>query len=321
MASTLPNDVDRILILGATGFVGRRLVRALTARGTPLRILVRSWSKAREIIPEGADVEVVKGDVLNPDSLRQALRGVRIAYYLIHSMGGRSVLANNHYARTDVDAARSFMAVAEEVGLGRVIYLGALGEAGASLSPHLRSRAEVAAILANGTPAATILRAAIIIGAGCSSFEMLRYLVERLPVMACPKWIDTRIQPIAIDDVVAYLIGCLDNPATADRTFDIGGPEVLTYREMMHAYAKARDLPRRVIFRMPLLTPLISVYWVDLVTPVPSGIAHPLIEGLKNEVVCQDRAIDACVPIARTPFAKAVRQACREETSGPGVRT
>jgi len=319
MANTLPENPGPILILGATGFVGRRLVRSLTARGIPLRILVRSWSKARAVIPEGADVEVVKGDVRDAETLRQALLGVRVAYYLIHSMGGKSLLANTDYARTDVRAARSFMAVAEETGLERVIYLGALGESGSDLSPHLRSRAEVAAILASGTPAATILRAAIIIGAGCSSFEMLRYLVERLPVMACPKWIDTRIQPIAIDDIVAYLVGCLDNPATAGHTFDIGGPEVLTYREMMHAYAETRGLPRRVIFRMPLLTPLISVYWVDLVTPVPSGIAHPLIEGLKNEVVCQDQAIDAYVPITRTPFVNAVRQACQEETSGPGV--
>jgi uncharacterized protein YbjT (DUF2867 family) len=320
MASTSPNHVGRILILGATGFVGRRVLQALALRGVPLRILVRSWSKARAVIPDDADVDVVKGDVLDRESLHLALRGVQVAYYLIHSMGGRSLLTNSQYARTDSRAARRFMEVAEETSLARVIYLGALGETGSALSPHLRSRAEVAAILASGAPAATILRAAIIIGAGCSSFEMLRYLVERLPVMACPKWIDTRIQPIAIDDVVAYLVGCLDHPETAGLSFDIGGPEVLTYREMMHAYAEARGLARRVIFRMPLLTPLISVYWVDLVTPVPSGIAHPLIEGLKNEVVCKDDAIDAYIPIARTPFAKAVQKACREETSGPGVR-
>jgi uncharacterized protein YbjT (DUF2867 family) len=319
MAGPPPGDMGRVLILGATGFVGRRLVRALAARRIPLRILVRSWSKARAVIPDDADVEVVKGDVLDAESLRQALRGVRVAYYLIHSMAGRSLFTDTQYARTDVRAAKGFMEAAEEIGLDRVIYLGALGETGTSLSPHLRSRAEVATILASGEPAATILRAAIIIGAGCASFEMLRYLVERLPVMACPKWVDTRIQPIAIDDVIAYLVGCLENPATAGHTFDVGGPEVLTYREMMHAYAEARGLRRRVIIRMPLLTPLISVYWVDLVTPVPSGIAHPLIEGLKNEVVCRDYAIDAYVPLTRTPFVEAVRKACREETSGPGV--
>jgi uncharacterized protein YbjT (DUF2867 family) len=148
---------------------------------------------------------------------------------------------------------------------------------------------------------------------------MLRYLVERLPVMGCPKWIDTRIQPIAVKDALAYLVGCLLNDKTQGETYDIGGPEILTYREMMQQYAEARGLAPRIIFSVPLLTPLLSAYWVDLVTPVPSGVAHPLIEGLKNEVICRDHRIDEFIQIEKTSFKEAVTIACREETKGPGV--
>jgi uncharacterized protein YbjT (DUF2867 family) len=200
-----------------------------------------------------------------------------------------------------------------------VLYLGGLGEMGRDLSEHLKSRAEVADILSSGKAKATVLRAAVIIGAGGASFEMLRHLVERLPVMVCPKWVETRIQPIAIRDVIAYLAGCLLNPETAGRTLDIGGPEVLTYREMMQQYAEARGLARRLIITVPVLTPMLASYWVDLVTPVSSGIAHPLIEGLKNEVVCKDDAIDGLVHIDKTSFKEAVKIAHSEETTGPGV--
>jgi len=164
-----------------------------------------------------------------------------------------------------------------------------------------------------------VLRAAIIIGAGGASFEMLRYLVERLPVMVCPKWIDTRIQPIALRDILAYLSACLFTPETSGKSFDVGGPEILTYREMMHQYAEARGIAKRTIFRVPLLTPLLSAYWVDLVTPIPSGIAHPLIEGLKNEVICRDDRIDSFVKITKTPFQEAVKIAFSEEKDGPGI--
>jgi uncharacterized protein YbjT (DUF2867 family) len=148
---------------------------------------------------------------------------------------------------------------------------------------------------------------------------MLRYLVERLPVMGCPRWIDTRIQPIAVRDVLTYLVGCLLDPRTAGQTFDIGGDEILTYREMMQEYAEARGIARRIIFRVPFLTPLLSAYWVDLVTPVPSGVAHPLIEGLKTEVVCRESRIDEFIPIVKTPFREAVKIAFSEEKDGPGV--
>jgi uncharacterized protein YbjT (DUF2867 family) len=310
---------DRVLVAGATGFVGKRLVPALARKSIRLRLLARDPHKAGLLVTPGADIEVVKGDLLRDEGLREAMGGIHSAYYLVHSMGGRSVLRNLEFAEQDKAAARNFISAAGAAGVKRVIYLGGLGETKKELSEHLKSRAEVARILSSARPSATVLRAAIVIGAGGVSFEMLRYLVERLPVMICPRWIDTRIQPIAIRDVIRYLEGCLEKPETAGRTFDIGGPEIFTYREMIKRYAEARGLPRRLIITVPVLTPLLSAYWVDLVTPVPSGIAHPLIEGLRNDVVCLDSAIEGIIPIAKTPFKEAVLEAVAEETEGPGV--
>ena len=310
---------DRVIIFGPTGFVGKRLLPELLKKNIRLRLFARDKAKVADIAAGHKDIEVFQGDLLSGRGLKEALRGIHSAYYLVHSMGGQSLFRNVEYAEKDKMAAKNFIAAANEEGLKRLIYLGALGEAGDRLSEHLRSRAEVAEILSLGRPAATILRAAIIIGAGGASFEMLRYLVERLPVMTCPKWIDTLIQPIALRDVLAYLVGCLLNPETAGQTFDIGGPEILTYREMMQGYAEARGLSKRIIFRVPFLTPLLSAYWVDLVTPVPSGVAHPLIEGLKNEVVCRDKRIEEAVPIEKTPFIEAVKIAFSEEKDGPGI--
>ena len=309
----------RVLVVGATGFVGRRLVPELVKQGIPLRLTARNLAGLSSLIPRNADIDIVQADLVANTGLAEALQGIDRAYYLVHSMGGRTLTRNEEYAEKDRRAARNFMAAADAAGLKRTIYLGGLGETSQNLSEHLRSRAEIATILSSGKAAATILRAAIIIGAEGASYEMLRYLVERLPVMVCPKWVDTRIQPIAIKDVLAYLVGCLKNPDTAGKSFDIGGPEVFTYVEMMQKYAEVRGLAKRVIIRVPVLTPLLSAYWVDLVTPVPSGIAHPLIEGLRNEVVCQDNEIERYVPIVKTSFAEAVLTAHGEETSGPGV--
>lgn len=190
--------------------------------------------------------------------------------------------------------------------------MGGLGETGKDLSEHLKSRAEIARTLSSGKAACAVLRAAVIIGSGGASFEILRHLVDRLPLMICPKWISTKIQPIALQDVLAYLVGCLFNPATAGKSFDICGPDILTYREMMYRYADVRGIRRPLITTVPFMTPLLSAYWVDLVTPIPSGIAHPLIEGLRNEVVCRDRRIEALVPVSLTPFKEAVRKALME---------
>lgn len=310
---------DRVLVTGATGFVGSRLIPELIRKKIRLRLLVRNPAKVEAIKNSGGDIEIFQGDLLSGKGLQDALRGIHSAYYLVHSMGGKSVFKNTEYAERDKLAAKEFITAADKEGLKRIIYLGALGERDDKLSEHLSSRAEVATILSSGKPSATILRAAIVIGAGGSSFEMLRYLVERLPIMVCPKWIDTRIQPIALRDVLKYLVGCLMNGSTSGQTFDIGGSEILTYREMMQQYAEARGIPRRVIFTVPVLTPLLSAYWVDLVTPVPSGVAHPLIEGLKNEVICRENRIDAFVPIEKTSFKEAVKMAVSEEKTGPGV--
>lgn len=310
---------DRVLILGATGFIGRRLIPELYAKGIKMRLFARNRPRLSEIIPPGADCQVAQGDLVSGEGLEEALLHIHTAFYLVHSMGGRTIFRNAEYAEKDKKAARNFIEAAGKTGLKRVIYLGALGETHKDLSEHLKSRAEVATILSAGKPSVTVLRAAIIIGAGGSSFEMLRYLVERLPVMGCPRWIDTKIQPIALRDVLTYLTGCLLTPATAGKSFDIGGPDILTYREMMQQYAEARGLARRIIFRVPFLTPLLSAYWVDLVTPVPSGVAHPLIEGLKSEVVCRDNRIDDFVRVGKTPFMEAVRIAFSEETEGPGI--
>ncbi|GJQ60699.1 MAG: NAD-dependent epimerase/dehydratase family protein [Candidatus Scalindua sp. AMX11] len=306
-----PND--RVLLLGGTGFIGSRLISELSGRNIRLRLLVRNPSKVDDSIRKNRDIEIVKGDLVRGEGLKEAACGIHTAYYLVHSMGGKSMFRNSEFARMDKDAAENFITSADEAGIKRVIYLGGLGETGEGLSEHLRSRTEVAEILSSGKPYTTVLRAAIIIGAGGASFVMLKYLVERLPVMICPKWIDTRIQPIAVKDVLAYLTGCLLNQETAGKTYDIGGPEVLTYREMMQQYTEAVGIPRRIIFRAPVLSPRLAAYWVDLVTPIPSGIAHPLIEGLKNEVICLDDTITKDIPIERTPFKEAVKIAVSEK--------
>ncbi len=310
---------DRVLILGATGFIGKRLVRELAGRDIKLRLLVRNPAKASSLAKEGKDIEIVQGDLMQIKGLKAALKGIHSAYYLVHSMGGKSITRNTEFADKDKEAAKHFTGAADSQDLKRVIYLGGLGEKDKDLSEHLRSRAEVAEILSSGKAAATVLRAAVIVGTGGASYEMLRYLVERLPVMICPKWINTRIQPIAVKNVIEYLAGCLMNPETAGKTFDIGGPDIMTYKQMMHKYAEARGLAKRLIIDVPLVTPALSAYWVDLVTPISSGIAHPLIEGMKNEVICRDNSIEHYVPVEKITFVDAVKTAFAEETTGPGV--
>lgn len=320
MESLALSPTDRVLLVGATGFVGSRLLPELINKNIRLRLLVRDPSKVAKIAASNKDIEVYPAELVSAKGLTEVLQGIHSAFYLVHSMGGKSPFGNVEYAEKDRIAARNFVSAADKSGVKRIIYLGGLGEEKDNLSEHLRSRAEVASIFSSGKPSATILRAAIIIGAGSASFEMLRYLVERLPVMVCPKWIDTRIQPIAIKDVLEYLVGCLLNPLTAGQTFDIGGEEILTYRKMIHLYAEARGLSQRIIFTVPFLTPLLSAYWVDLVTPIASGIAHPLIEGLKNEVICKDKLIDEFVKIEKTPFREAVKTALSEDKQRPVVK-
>lgn len=289
----------RVLVTGATGFVGGRLIPELLSAGHSVTVLVRD--AARYHPP--ADIEVIQADLLDGDSLAGAFESVEAAYYLVHSMK-----AGADFAQRDRVAARNFVAAASAADVERVVYLGGLGETGTDLSEHLRSRREIEAILAEGRYALTTLRAAIIIGDGSVSFTMIEQLARRLPVMITPRWVHTACQPIAVTDVVAYLVNVLDVPETAGETFEIGGPEVLTYGQMMER--TAAQLGRRpIIVPVPVLTPRLSVYWVDLVTDVPRSIAHPLIHGLKNPMVVTDHRIRDLVPLELTPFDEAVERA------------
>lgn len=281
------------LVTGATGYIGGRLVPELLAEGHRVRCLARSPGRLRDQSWAG-EVETVRGDVTDSASLAAALRGVDVAYYLVHALGtGRG------FEETDRRAARIFGERAREAGVRRVVYLGGLTPAGvpeAALSPHLRSRAEVGRILLDCGVPATVLRAAVVIGSGSASFEMLRYLTERLPVMVTPSWVRTRIQPVAVRDVLRALVGSARMPDDVSRAFDIGGPDILTYRDMMARYAAVAGLPRRLIVPVPVLTPGLSSHWVGLVTPVPAAIARPLTESLRHEVVCREHDIARYVP-------------------------
>ncbi|MFF3936925.1 SDR family oxidoreductase [Streptomyces phaeofaciens] len=299
------------LVTGATGYIGGRLVPELLAAGLRVRCLARSPERLRDH-PWADAVEVVQGDVTDAGSVARAMRGADVAYYLVHALG-----AGGDFEETDRRAARIFGERAREAGLSRLVYLGGLTPRGVperELSPHLRSRAEVGRILlASGVPTA-VLRAAVVIGSGSASFEMLRYLTERLPVMVTPSWVHTRIQPVAVRDVLRALVGGARLPGDVNRTFDIGGPDVLTYREMMIRYAAVAELPKRVILPVPMLSPGLSSHWVGLVTPVPASIARPLTESLRHEVVCHEHDIARYVPDPPghpVGFDEAVRLALR----------
>ncbi|MFF9481740.1 SDR family oxidoreductase [Streptomyces sp. NPDC014733] len=281
------------LVTGATGYIGGRLVPELLDAGFAVRALARTPQKLRDH-PWAGRIEIRRGDVTDVASVRGALDGVDTAYYLVHALGTGAA-----FEETDRRAARIFADEARAAAIRRLVYLGGLTPPGVprnQLSPHLRSRAEVADILlASGVPTAA-LRAAVIIGSGSASFEMLRYLTERLPVMITPSWVATRTQPIAVRDVLRYLVGCATLPDDVSRAFDIGGPDVLTYRDMMQRYARVAGLPGRFIVSVPVLTPGLSSLWVGLVTPVPGGLARPLAESLRHEVVCQEHDIARYVP-------------------------
>jgi uncharacterized protein YbjT (DUF2867 family) len=293
MSDDDPRPGLRCLVTGATGYIGGRLVPELLGAGHRVRCLARSPAKLRDY-PWVGDAEVVRGDVTDAGSVAEALRGVDVAYYLVHALG-----TGHAFEETDRKAAGIFGEQARAAGVRRIVYLGGLTPAGVPqerLSPHLRSRAEVGDILLKSGVPTTVLRAAVIIGSGSASFEMLRYLTERLPVMVTPSWVRTRIQPIGVRDVLRTLVGSARMPAEVNRTFDIGGPEVLTYLEMMQRYAAVAELPRRLILPVPVLTPGLSSHWVGLVTPVPASIARPLTESLRHEVVCHEHDIVRYVP-------------------------
>ena len=299
----------RVLVTGATGFVGRRLVPALVDRGHEVVTLVRDAD--RYDAPDG--VRVVEGDLLESETLPPAFEvdgePVHAAYYLVHSMDG-----GPGYEERDRNCARNFAEVASDRGVSRVVYLGGLGEDRDDLSEHLQSRREVERLLAEGRYDLTVLRAAIIIGAGSASFEVIRDLADRLPIMITPKWVDTLCQPIAIDDVVAYLLGVIEVPATAGDTFEIGGPEVLTYAEILRR--TRRQLGHGLtILRVPVLSPGLSASWLRLVTDVNQHLARSLVEGLRNPVIVEDDRIRDHVGVDRTPFDLAVARALTDARS------
>jgi uncharacterized protein YbjT (DUF2867 family) len=288
----------RVLVTGATGFVGSRLLSPLLDAGHEVTVLVRDAGR----YTGPADVRVVEGDLLEPGSFEDAL-SVDAAYYLVHSMQ-----SGEDFAERDRRAARNFAEAASAAGVERVVYLGGLGEEREDLSTHLESRREVESVLGQGDYDLTTLRAAIIIGEGSASFDMIEQLVSTLPVMVTPRWVRTDCQPIAIADVIQYLVGVLEYPETAGETYEIGGPDVLTYEEIMRR--TARQLGKKLfIVPVPVLTPKLSSHWVGLVTDVPNTVARPLIDGLKNPVVVHDTRLKNLLGVDPTPFDVAVARA------------
>jgi uncharacterized protein YbjT (DUF2867 family) len=295
-----------VFVSGATGYIGGRLVPRLLERGYRVRCHARSPRKLEDR-PWAADprVEIVSGDLADEAALATSMGGCATAFYLVHSM----LAAGGDYAKRDQVLAAAFGRAARSAGVGRIVYLGGLGETGAGLSEHLRSRRNVESALAAAGVPVTTLRAAMIIGAGSASFEILRYLVERLPVMITPRWVETRCQPIAVQDALRYLVDAAESPATAGRTLDIGGPEVLSYREILDLVAEELGLRRRWILPVPVLTPRLSSLWIHLVTPISAAIARPLAEGLRNPVVCRDREALRLMPGQPLGVREAVRAA------------
>ena len=282
-----------IFVAGAGGYIGGRLVPRLLSAGYRVRALARSPEKLRNRLwGKHPGLEIVRGDILDYPSLQQGIEGCRAAYYLVHSM----FPAVDDFSHTDRVAAMNMARAAAAAKLQQIIYLGGLGEEGSGLSHHLQSRSEVAQLLQLGSVPVTTLRAAMIIGSGSAAFEILRYLVDRLPVIVTPRWVDTPCQPIGIRNVLHYLIGCLECPETLGETFDIGQPEILNYHKLMEIYAEEAGLPKRWILPLPFLTPRLSSYWIHLLTPIPAALARPLTEGLKNPVTCHDNRITELLP-------------------------
>jgi uncharacterized protein YbjT (DUF2867 family) len=293
-------------VTGATGYVGGRLIPLLLDRGHSVRALARNPDKLADV-PWRDRVEGARGDLDDPDSLGEAFDGVDVVYYLVHSMGTES-----DFVAAEARSARNVVAAAQRAGVKRLVYLGGLHPSGADLSPHLRSRVAVGEILLDSGIETIVLQAGIVIGSGSASFEMMRHLTNRLPAMTTPKWVHNRIQPIAVDDVLHYLAAAATADVPESRTWDVGGPDVMEYGDAMQEYADVAGLRRRLIIAIPFLTPTIASLWVGLVTPMPPGLARPLIESLECDAVQSEHDIDTVIgPPAggRTSYRDAVAKA------------
>lgn len=296
----------KCLVTGATGYIGGRLIRELLSHGYRVRILARNPERLKDH-PWIDRVEVVSGDAHEVAALDEALEGIDVAYYLLHAL-----MSKDDFEQEEKDIAEKFGAAAKKANIQRIVYLGGIIAQNELLSPHLQSRADTGSILQSSGVPTIELRAGIVIGSGSASFEMLRYLTERLPIMTTPRWVETKIQPIAVRDVLRYLVGAAAIDSSISGDYDIGGPEVFSYREMMMKYAEAAGLRKRIIIPVPVLTPKLSSGWVGLVTPVPITLARRLVESLKNEVVVRDDSIRKLIPDSKaglTPFKKAVELA------------
>ena len=301
----------RCLVTGATGYIGGRLAPRLLDRGLAVRAMARNLDKL-DRLPWRDRAEVARGDLRDPDSLTTAFDGIDVVYYLVHSMG-----TSSDFVAEEARSARNVVAAARRSGVKRLVYLSGLHPPDADLSPHLRSRTAVGDILLESGIESVVLQAGIVIGSGSASFEMIRHLTNRLPAMTTPKWVHNKIQPIAVDDVLHYLIEAATARVPASRTWDIGGPDVLEYGEAMQVYAEAAGLRRRLIVVLPWLTPTIASWWVGLVTPIPGALARPLVESLECDAVMANHDIDAVIaPPAGglTGYRDAVAHALR---SGP----
>jgi uncharacterized protein YbjT (DUF2867 family) len=301
----MPSDKPLVLLTGGTGYIGGRLLPLLEQRGLRVRCLCRQPERLRFRV--ASTTEVVEGDILTPDSLAAAMQGVHTAYYLIHSLGTKQ-----NFEQDDRQAAANFASAARTAGVRRIIYLGGLGNPEHALSPHLRSRQETGQVLRSSGIPVIELRASIIIGSGSLSFEMIRALTERLPVMICPRWVSTPAQPIAIEDVLDYLLAALDLSEGESRVFEIGGPDQVSYGDIMREYARQRGL-RRLMISVPLLTPYLSSLWLGLVTPVYARVGRKLVESLRNPTVISDPSARDMFPLRPRPLREAIQRAMANE--------
>ncbi len=298
-----------VLVSGATGFIGSTLISELVKKG------YKVTGMSRRDIPDTENVRYVKADVFDLKQLENAIQGIEVAYYLLHSMEGNKDEWQKFASREKIQA-ENFLKAATKAGVKRIIYLGGLVNDSLDLSPHMKSRKEVGEILASGNIPVTELRASLIIGAQGGSYAMLRYLVERLRVMVCPSWVKSLAQPIAVDDVVGYLIGCMEKKETIGKIFEIGGPDKMTYEELMRVYAVYLKKNLFVI-QIPFLTTRLSSYWVDLITPVKASLARPLIDSLVHDTVVTDNSITKIIPLRLKPVREAIDIATREMQENP----